>query len=98
LRIDLGARPDRGAREHVGGVAAQLLDFLRGDDAFEDIEPVLPVRGQDVRVQVAVRIESHGAAVSDFPGEREPPPGVRFHALRVPGPSEFGSELGGGGF
>ena len=74
---------DRRTGKQIAHIVTEVFDFSVLKHVLEDIEPVLPIRIDDVAVYVAAFIESHGTSVADATGPRHSFTGVRFHTPRI---------------
>jgi len=66
LGVHFRVRSDGGALDHVGGVGTKLRELRRSDHPFKDVIAVFPVGGQDVRMELAVGIETDRPAIADL--------------------------------
>ena len=89
LCINLGIGGDRRALQHIACVTAQRFDFCRVDDAFKNIKSMLPVCRQNIRVQAAIRIEAHGAAMIEFARAAHASLPISGHARCMFGPCKL---------
>ena len=72
LRVHFRVRTDRRALQHLVGVAAQFGHLVAVDESLEDVEAVLPVGRQDVRMELAAVGQANRSPVADLGGDAQP--------------------------
>ena len=92
--IDGLSWPNGRMRQEVVDVAAQFLHFVVPKHVGEDVETVPPIRLDDLRVNLAVWVETDRPAIPEASRPRHPLTGIALHACRVVGGFEALVHLG----